>query len=72
MPQHDIRLREELSDGQVLVIQGSPGIKGKTFSCYLVQVQWMEAPVYLVEDGTLDECNDAAANALRDDVLEVF
>ena len=58
--------RDELSTGEVLTIQR---IRRK-YTCYVVQVAILDAPVVLVDSGTKDQCLEAYADRLRDDVLE--
>jgi len=56
-----------LSDGRVVVIQR---IK-RTYSCYIVQRHYIDAPEYLARDATLDHCRACMLGELKLDVLDI-
>jgi len=59
--------RHELSTGDTVVIRRV----GSVYNCCLISPLLLVPPVYLVEDGTLDECREALCDALASDMCDI-
>ena len=66
----DIKFRHELSDGGIVTILKYKS--GGGFICYVVSPIMGEAPETLCESDKIGPCQNAAADRIRDDILEVY
>ena len=60
--------RHELQTGEVVIIQRYK----RRYSCFTVSPILMEAPVFHVEDGSLNQCREALAAILESDILDTI